>query len=99
MQTRKQSEYGVEGVDPSAAILGTKIHSLKNNKVISHSYAIRESPTGLTKASPTPQPTHSIDDHGICMTNLPEHWISNMTAFRRRKNIRPLNLIQGSMVC
>ena len=44
------------------------------NKGMSYCYAIHESLTGL-KETTLPQHTHGIDDHGMCMTNLPVHFI------------------------
>ena len=46
----------------------------KLNKCTPYCYVIQESHIRL-KENPLPQPIHGIDDHGMCMTNLPVHLI------------------------
>ena len=61
------------------------------NKCMSYCYAIHESPPEL-KEPPLPQPTRGIDDHCMCMTNLPVHYTCNMTN-NRRINVLTVKLL------
>ena len=49
----------------------------------------------LRKPTPLPQPTHGIDDNGMCMTNLPVHLIYYMTSIRRENNVLTFKLLPG----